>query len=473
VTGGPGTGKTSIVLTVLRCLARTPGFDIQRVALAAPTGRGAQRLSDSIRLGLDTIGAPLPPADASLLSVAAQTLHRLLGYSPDRGTFRHHAENPLQSDFIIIDEVSMVGLELMNRLFQALRPSARLLLLGDKDQLPSVDAGAVLANLMATSETPSYSRSFCTELSELFAELKQAPVVPVADPDGQGNRLQDVITVLERNHRSQAQIQEVARAINAQRAAVAEELPVVAARDVDFAELAQKGGCWRLEGVDNADSWRDVLVRWAQHHYAADGKRSFGEYLKRIRLPASIDSEGAHRLALDDLFGILNQARILTLLREGPWGCTAINRFLERELRRRLDPAGRARLFAGAAVLVTRNDYELQLYNGDVGLTVPAASGGYRVVFPRLGGYASLAPDALPAHELAFAMTVHKAQGSEYGQVLLALPPQGGRRLLTKEIIYTGITRARDVAVVCSSVEVLNTALSRRVEREANLLEML
>ena len=177
----------------------------------------AQRLSDSIRLGLDTIGAPLHPADASLLSVSAQTLHRLLGYSPDRGTFRHHAENPLEADFIIIDEVSMVGLELMHRLFQALRPSARLLLLGDKDQLPSVDAGAVLANLMATSETPGYSRSFCKELAELFADLRQSPVAPVADPDGRGNRLQDAITVLERNHRSQAEIQEVARAINARR----------------------------------------------------------------------------------------------------------------------------------------------------------------------------------------------------------------------------------------------------------------
>jgi exodeoxyribonuclease V alpha subunit len=469
VSGGPGTGKTSIVLTVLRCLARVPGFQSERIALAAPTGRASQRLNDSIRQGIETLSAPTAEADVGILPIAAQTVHRLLGYSPDRGTFRHHPENPLAADFVIVDEVSMVGLELMNRLFQALRPDARVLLLGDKDQLPSVDAGAVLANLTATNEETDRSPTLQRRAVELFPDLAdQCPVPSVTRPPPR-SPLQDVLVVLEQNHRSRADIQEFARGVNAQRTAVAGELPALRAQDVAFADLAQKGGCWRLHGTDNSASWRGVLHRWAEHQYV--GKESFRDHLERIRLPASIETDGAHQAALDDLFSVVNRARILTLLRDGPWGSSAINRFLEEALRRRLDP-GRERLFAGAAVLVTRNDYNLQLFNGDVGLTLRGASGGYRVVFPRLGSYISLAPDALPAHELTFAMTVHKAQGSEYGEVLLVLPPQGGRRLLTKEMIYTGVTRARNLAIVCSSVEVLETAIARRVEREANLLEL-
>jgi exodeoxyribonuclease V alpha subunit len=469
VSGGPGTGKTSIVLTVLRCLARVPGFKSERIALAAPTGRAAQRLNDSIRQGIETLPAPPAEADAAILPIAAQTVHRLLGYSPDRGTFRHHAENPLAADFVIVDEVSMVGLELMNRLFQALRPDARVLLLGDKDQLPSVDAGAVLANLTATDEKTDCSPALGRAVIELFPDLAEQRLAESASCPRPRSRLQDVLVVLEQNHRSRADIQEFARGVNAQRTAFAGKLPALRARDADFENLARKGGCWRLDGTDNPTSWRGVLLRWAEHQYVGNG--SFRDHLERIRLPASIEPDGAHHAALDGLFSVLNRARILTLLRDGAWGSTAINRFLAEALRHRLDP-GRDRLFAGAAVLVTRNDYNLQLFNGDVGLTLRGASGGYRVVFPRSGIYVSLAPDALPAHELAFAMTVHKAQGSEYGEVLLVLPPQGGRRLLTKEMIYTGITRARNLAIVCSSVEVLETAIARRVEREANLLEL-
>jgi exodeoxyribonuclease V alpha subunit len=216
-----------------------------------------------------------------------------------------------------------------------------------------------------------------------------------------------------------------------------------------------------------------VLLRWAAHHYLTgrDGLESFFQRARKVRLPALAEPGSEHQAELDALFATLNDARILTLVRDGAWGCTGINRFLDLEFRRQLGTGGRGRLLAGSAVLITANDYNLQLFNGDVGLALESAAGGYRVVFPRLGSYLSVPMDALPAHELAFAMTVHKAQGSEYGQVLLTLPPATGRRLLTKEMIYTGMTRARNLAVVCSSAEVLRTAISRRVEREANLLE--
>jgi exodeoxyribonuclease V alpha subunit len=465
VSGGPGTGKTSIVLTLLRCLARLPGFDPERVALAAPTGRAAQRLNDSLRLGLETLPAPVPKADAGLHDIAAQTVHRLLGYNPERGTFRHHPENPLALDLVVVDEVSMVGLELTCRLFQAVPRQARLVLLGDKDQLPSVDPGAVLANLVAAELQPGYSPPTRRTIGELFPDL--------ALPEARRQRLADTLVVLEQNHRSAPHIQEIARAVNAQRATTAVELPSVPARDVSFAALGERGGCVRLDGTEDLTRWRSVLRRWAEYHYLveADGKGRYSRLVEEVRLPAATEPGPEHQAALTELFAALNRARILTLVREGPWGSTGINRFLEQELRRRLDPDSQGRLFAGAAVLVTRNHYDLELFNGDVGLALRSQSGGYRVVFPRRNSFLSLPADALPVCELAFALTVHKAQGSEYERLLLVFPPQGARRLLTKEMVYTGITRARKLAVLCGSVEVLQTAIGRRVEREANLLE--
>jgi len=200
-----------------------------------------------------------------------------------------------------------------------------------------------------------------------------------------------------------------------------------------------------------------------------------------IRLPPTSNLDNALQPALDELFEGLNRARILTLVREGPWGSTGINQFLVHELRRqirRTEPSDnspnrldRSGLFEGAPLLVTRNDYHHQLFNGDVGLVLRTSSGGHRAVFQRMGSYFALPLDALPVHELAFAMTVHKAQGSEYDQVLLVLPPQGGQRLLTKEMLYTGITRARQLAVIAGSADLVRTAIRRRVQREANLLQ--
>jgi len=173
---------------------------------------------------------------------------------------------------------------------------------------------------------------------------------------------------------------------------------------------------------------------------------------------------------LDGLFQVLGRARLLTVIRAGPWGCVDLNQFLAQTLRPRWDRSRAAGLFAGAPVLITRNDYARGLFNGDVGVTLRTPGGGRRVVFPRQGGYVSFAADGLPAHELGFALTVHKSQGSEYGQVLLILPPQGARRLLTKEIVYTGITRAKHLAIIAGTKEALQFAVSRRIERDSGLV---
>jgi exodeoxyribonuclease V alpha subunit len=171
-----------------------------------------------------------------------------------------------------------------------------------------------------------------------------------------------------------------------------------------------------------------------------------------------------------DLFTLLDRFRLLTLVRESAFGCNEINEYLEQYLRPRLDGTARMKLFAGAPVLVTRNDAARGLYNGDVGMTIRDRNGALSVLFPRSEGCAAFPAESLPAHELGFALTVHKSQGSEYANVMLVLPPSGGRRLLTKELIYTGITRAKSLAVICSTKEALKFAIGRRVVRDSGLV---
>ena len=170
------------------------------------------------------------------------------------------------------------------------------------------------------------------------------------------------------------------------------------------------------------------------------------------------------------LFDLLDRYRLLTLVRDGAWGCDEINRFLDLLLRPRLDAGARGELFAGAPVLITRNDAARGLFNGDVGITLRDGRGGLSVVFERQNGVLAIPAEALPGHELGFALTVHKSQGSEYANVMVVLPPTGGKRLLTKELLYTAITRARSLAVICSSKEVLKFAISRRIVRESGML---
>jgi exodeoxyribonuclease V alpha subunit len=467
ISGGPGTGKTSIVFTLLRCLVRC-GVPVERIALAAPTGRAAQRLSDAIRGGLDQVPGALAAGspDAPLRELSAVTLHHLLGYNPARGGYRHHLENPVPADVVIVDEVSMVGLVLMAQLLQAIAPTTKLILLGDKDQLPSVEAGAVLASLAPADGRASYS-------PELQAALTQ--VLPALAPssDRSPQLLRDALVILEQNYRSQRDILEVAAAVNQQELAVVEKLSQDRRLVPTEPFPPDEPGCWFLD-LETLDltGWPRVLQQWLDRHYLTAGTPgdSYRGLVESCVLPAGGETDSAQHSQLDRLFAVLAQARILTLVREGAFGSVGINQFLEQLVRPRLDRRLTADLFVGAPILVTRNDSTRGLYNGDVGIVLRDAGGTRRVIFPRLGGYVSFAAESLPAHELAFAMTVHKSQGSEYGRVLLVLPREGGRRLLTKEMLYTGITRAKEQAIICATPAALQLAVSRRVERESALL---
>ena len=485
ISGGPGTGKTSVVFALLHCLVRS-GVAPERMLLACPTGRAAQRLTESLRAGASKIADAAP-----LARLTAQTLHRLLGYNPKFGTFSHHRENQLPADVLIVDEVSMMDVVLMSRFLEAAPPNAKVILLGDKDQLPSVDAGSVLADLM-----PSDGRTtFSAATSERLRELTGVEVVlhgrgPTLLPDG--------VVILKKNFRSQQHITEVARTINELSAAPAtarqtvQSLPALklaaASASAGTARYAwprladlkqpgqeQPGGCYLLHHSHQHDEWRDILDAWADFHYVVGGEHAapYRDLCESLELPDEGVFTPAVEAQLARIFSVVNGARVLTLLREGLWGCHGVNLHLARRLATR-DRRGAAGAFPGAPILITANDYTLNLFNGDVGVALKTRDNALRAVFERPGESGdrrclSLPLDILPQHELAFAMTVHKSQGSEYGQVLLAIPPEGGQRLQNRQLVYTAITRARQLAVCYGSATVLSAAIARGLERCSGL----
>ena len=498
VSGGPGTGKTSLAANLLRAWVRlwaqaTPRPP--RIKLAAPTGRAAQRLSESIKRGLGTLGDldgsasdPDAEADAFVKGLSGGTLHSLLRYQPATGDFFHHAHRPLPADLVLVDEVSMVDIFLLARLLDALEEGACLVLMGDMDQLPSVEAGSVLADLA---------------------------------PTGAGDHaLRGHLAILDRSHRSDASILEVTRGVNAMDAdaALAAMPPPLRLASgswpTAFREAGKTvcagGGCRFVIPRDAFPEAEDagrgglenLLDAWIDFHYlshpfdpalhpgrelATPRRASFAETIAALGAFHDIADEAGDETAdkarnarleplLAEAFAYLDQARILTFTRIGWHGSVALNRRIGEKLRRRWDPRGEgphgsggqaADGFPGAPILITENDPTRSLFNGDVGLYLRI--GGRDLAWFRRGeGFQSHPVPVLPRHELAFAMTVHKAQGSEYDQVLLVLP-ETGNRLLFKETLYTALTRARHFAGIYGLEGIFREAIGRKVMRDSGL----
>jgi exodeoxyribonuclease V alpha subunit len=433
VTGGPGAGKTTMIVALLRALVWM-GVPVEAIGVAAPTGKAAHRLEEAIASGLSS--ASLDIAEAALRAVppVPQTLHRLLGWSPARGRFARHENDPLPHRVVVVDEASMVDLVMMDRLVRALRDDARLVLMGDADQLPSIEAGAVFRDLCASLGA-----------ERLTANLRVAGDV--------GAR----------------RIVAAARAVNAGTLDSGFAEAVNVRRSVD--ELA-------LEGVEHlAARWSDVgeafLARWWQARIATDeefARRSLRTYRFRRGVLHLEDEADLAALFADQL-----RARILcaTRVRAFPASANAISERLLGHLRSSAGTAsGRRRipeLVPGAPVLVQRNDYERGLYNGDQGIIVlvdlgEAAGPRAMAVFPRGDGYEPFPLDTVGDLAPAFAMTVHKAQGSEFDHVALVLPDED-LPLVTRELVYTAITRARRSVVVVGDGQLLTRAVGRAVER--------
>jgi len=423
VTGGPGTGKTTTVARIIALLLHdNPALQI---ALAAPTGKAAARMVDSIRA--NTAALPVDDAIRRRMPTTSRTLHRLLGYRPWNDTFAHGADTPLAEDVVIVDEASMVDVLMMDALFAALRPKTRLILLGDRDQLASVEAGYVLGDICRAAES-------CGE----------------ACGDGLA-RWYDALSgrALEVNRNATPERDAVVRLVKSYRF---ERQPGIGA----LAECVRRGhaagAIATLADPARADATRRDAMRSAAELLAPVAS-AVNDYLA-----AETPEQALERF---DAF------RVLCALREGPAGVTGLNEQIERWLRARGVPT-RARWYEGRPVLITANDQATGLFNGDVGVTT--ISGGQARVWFRdgAGRPRAVAPARLPAHQTAWAMTVHKAQGSEFDQVVLVLPDDD-TRLLTRELLYTGVTRARTSVDIVGDPELLQVAIERATVRASGL----
>lgn len=458
ITGGPGTGKTWTMVKLLGLLqsiqreSAVEGERPLRILLAAPTGKAAARMTESVldnwaQLPADLQGDAYRPD-------AARTLHRLLGSRPGSRHFRHGERNPIHADVVIVDEASMIDLHMMHKLLDALAPHTRLVLLGDKDQLASVEPGSVFGDLCQGAETAAYDDELVNWLKTATGEV----LVAGSGSGGLGNQR----VMLRRTRRFNQDIAALAKAVNAGQAETA----------VDLLDQGRPVLNWLKPVSDNDPAVRELLV-----------DQGYGAYLEVLagcpqpgRPDQQVDTEALDAWisrCLDAYTGF----QLLTATRSGVWGVEGLNR----QIRQWLAEAGlveaSGQWFHGRPVMVTRNDYGSGLMNGDIGLCLklPQAdqSDKLRVVFRKAGGQLHhFSPARIPDCQTAWAMTVHKSQGSEFNHTVLALPGHGNRAL-TRELIYTGLTRARErFTLLAPSVSVFARAVEQRTERSSALADL-
>ncbi|VVE85613.1 exodeoxyribonuclease V subunit alpha [Pandoraea sputorum] len=500
LSGGPGTGKTTTVVGLIACLLERDAN--LRVALAAPTGKAAQRMQEALTARQD-----LPEAVRLALPEAAVTLHRLLGVLPESAEqvgrrFRHHAGNPLPYDLIVVDEASMIDLSMATQLLEAVPEGARLVLLGDKDQLAAVEAGAVFGELSAQRVfSPSMRMQLLSALGWPSSDLPTSG--PLAVSSGSVSKasaaqttqarasrgLEDAVVWLERTYRfgANSAIGRLATAIKTGKVIDARKEFTVAESESGRMTTRGEAGSASSEAnpVDRVLLSEDggIQLSTATLNALADG---YGEYLdalaqafttiEQLGDPAAATTADIAMVA-QPVFAAFGKFRVLCATRGGRRGVEFLGAQLTALLARRAGVAlgaGGGAWFAGRPVLVTQNEYALNLFNGDIGIALPLGpSGTLRVTFATPdGGYRLYSPASLPAHETAFAMTIHKSQGSEFERVAIVLPEQASR-VLSRELIYTGVTRARREAWLYAPWPVIASAIARPTQRDGGLTDRL
>ena len=476
ITGGPGTGKTTTVLRLLALLQwqalATHGKPL-RIGLAAPTGKAAARLSGSIagaigRLPLDDV--PQGEVIRAAIPHAVSTLHRLLGSRPDSRHFRHDARNPLRLDVLVIDEASMIDLEMMAAVMHALPASARLILLGDKDQLASVEAGAILGELCARAQQGHYWPETAIWVSEVTRE-----VVPPALQDVAGTPLDQSICMLRHSHRFGADsgIGRLAAFVNTG------DVQGVARLWREAGQGAgQTGDIARYEVDASRRGLRELVI-----HGRGEQPVGYAHYLQVMRQhqPAPDADPATFDVWAQQVLQAHGRFQLLCALRQGHWGVDHLNRQIAVWLQGAGLLAASEGWYAGRPVMITHNDYELGLMNGDVGITLAGPGGRLRVVFLNdRGAVRWVLPSRLQAAGTVFAMTVHKAQGSEFDHAALAMP-EALSPVLTRELVYTAITRARRFFTLVGPAaegeagsrgldDVMARAIRRQVQRASGLM---
>lgn len=452
ISGGPGTGKTHTVTAILGVLHYLQPHRPPRTALAAPTGKAAARITESLRKSLTSFSKS--PEWAAHIPKEAATLHRLLGIRQGRSVPRHGPENPLHLDVLVIDEASMIDLTLMAQTLAALPPHARLILLGDKDQLASVEAGNVFSDLCgprpdthgpSAPSQPARNRHWLERLRK--ATGMNLPEPTVEANAGELSPLSECTVFLEKNYRFRAE-----SGIGRLAALIRNGGPVIRFLDSEKSKDAPPGaGSWHPEMTFGPLAERDL-------------PRALEGVVREHFLPV-VQAD-----TVQEAYERLDAFRILCAVRETPFGVLAVNALVE-DVLARLDKIPRGvRHYKGRPVLVTQNDYDVQLFNGDVGILWPdPADGRLKAWFRGFdGSFRKVRVLRLPPHETAYAMTVHKAQGSEFARILLILPEQDAK-VLTRELLYTAVTRAREGVEIRAPENILETAVRRRTERRSGL----
>ncbi len=414
--GGPGTGKTTTVgklLTLLLALTGQP-----RIALAAPTGKAAARLQEAVQ------------GPGSGLDLTASTIHRLLGWRPDsRSRFRHDSDNRLPYDVVVVDETSMVSLTLMSRLLEAVRPDARLVLVGDPDQLASVEAGAVLGDIVERPAPPGAGSR---------AALRDLVPTDLPDQDPAGDSVRNGIVRLSKTYRFGDEIDLLAAAIRAHDPDRVLDVLRTGSASVSFVETDAPDPAAMLEVRGDVES-----AAWDLFAAARDGR-------------------------VDDALQLLNVHRLLCAHRRGPFGVSQWSRQIERWLAEsRPGTASTGEWYVGQPLLVDANDYELGLFNGDTGVVVQSGD-RLTAAFQRGPEPLRVSPSRLADVHTVHAMTVHRAQGSQFKRVTLILPPHDSP-LLTRELFYTAITRAEEHVRVVGSAAAVHRAVLRPIARASGL----
>lgn len=433
ISGGPGTGKTTTVTKLLALLVSQSAAQgkLLRIELAAPTGKAAARLTESIANAKSAL--PLAKNIKAAIPEQASTLHRLLGSDFGRSRFKHNKDNPLHLDVLLVDEVSMVDLPMMAKLIDALPPHARLILLGDKDQLASVEAGSVLGDLSLGIETAYFQADWAQRLTQLTGENVSQFANPAAP------LISRSLTLLRTSYRFDANsgIGHLAKAMNAGDA---------------------QGAIYQLQNNPHDVHWQVPTEQQTKPDIATLAK-GYDEYWDAVRQQKDIAA----------LYQAFSRYQILTAVRQGEFGVEQVNKHLELYFYQR----GRVKdphvWYPGKAVMLTRNDASLGLFNGDIGLCMPDESQRLRVWFMQPdGSFTGLLPSRLSAFEVVFAMTVHKSQGSEFERVALLLPLTPSP-VLTRELIYTGITRAKQDFTLWGAAHLVTAAAKSRIQRNSGL----
>jgi exodeoxyribonuclease V alpha subunit len=437
VTGGPGTGKTTTVAKVLSLLFQAdPNL---KVALAAPTGKAAMRMGESLKT--NTLKVP-EEVKAKFNKLIPSTLHRMLGYKPNSIYFKHDENNPLLHDVVIVDEASMIDVAMFAKMLDAVRGNTRVILLGDKNQLSSVEAGSLFGDLCKIHEQ---SNLFTSESINIINEYikdatRQLPSTAVnSSPDGLTNHIIELRK--SRRFNEQSEIGKISLAV------IQNDTPQLEA----FIQQSQNNA------VSIHDEWNEGLL---EPHLM--------EYTKYIQ---EEDIEKALKL--------LNQIRVLCAVREGERGLYAINKKIEQFLKRKKIKNHDGSLFSpdgdfyeNRPVIVTQNITELMLFNGDTGIIRKDKSGAYKAWFiDHENKLRSVLPAYITDAETVFAMTIHKSQGSEYNKVVVVLPENKEIALLTRELLYTAITRAKEKAVIFADKSTFFATAENKVNRASGIAD--